>query len=260
MVEPAKKHILYTNNLGRNFGGLTALANIDLRIKQGTIMGLIGPNGAGKTTLFNVLTGHYPPSTGQIYFKSEEISNQKPYVITSKGIARTFQNIRLFNQMSVLDNVLIGRHCRTASGLIGALLRWPAIKQEEEQARKYALDMLSFVNLEEKKNEWAANLAYGEQRRLEIARALASDPDLLLLDEPAAGMNPQESVDLMTLISRIREEMKKTVLLIEHDMKVVMGISEWIAVLDYGQMIAEGEPHEIRHNKEVIRAYLGDTA
>lgn len=223
-------------------------------------MGLIGPNGAGKTTLFNVLTGHYQPSAGQIYFKSERISNLKPYIITKKGIARTFQNIRLFNQMSVLDNVLIGRHSRTTTGLMGALLRLPANKREEQQAREVALNMLAFVNLEDKRNEWAANLSYGEQRRLEIARALAADPDLLLLDEPAAGMNPQETVNLMALISRIREEMNKTVLLIEHDMKVVMGISEWIAVLDYGKMIAEGEPYEIRHNEEVIRAYLGDSA
>ncbi|HHX87104.1 MAG TPA: ABC transporter ATP-binding protein, partial [Firmicutes bacterium] len=206
------------------------------------------------------LTGHYQPSAGHVYFKSEQISNLKPYIITKKGIARTFQNIRLFNQMSVLDNVLIGRHSRTSTGLLGALLRLPSNKQEEKEAREVALNMLAFVNLEDKRNEWASNLAYGEQRRLEIARALAADPDLLLLDEPAAGMNPQETVNLMTLISRIREEMRKTVLLIEHDMKVVMGISEWIAVLDYGKMIAEGEPYEIRHNEEVIRAYLGDSA
>ncbi len=260
MPEPNSKYILSTSNLCRNFGGLSALANIDLHIKQKTIMGLIGPNGAGKTTLFNVLTGHYQPSAGQIYFKSELISGLKPYIITKTGISRTFQNIRLFNQMSVLDNVLIGRHCRTTTGLMGALLQLPANKQEERQARETALDMLSFVNLQDKRNEWAANLSYGEQRRLEIARALAADPDLLLLDEPAAGMNPQETVNLMALISRIREEMSKTVLLIEHDMKVVMGISEWIAVLDYGKMIAEGKPYEIRHNEEVIRAYLGDSA
>ncbi len=260
MPEFDDKYILKTINLSRSFGGLTALAGIDLHIKYRTIMGLIGPNGAGKTTLFNVLTGHYQPTTGQIYFKSEQISNLKPYAITKKGISRTFQNIRLFNQMSVLDNVLIGRHCRTATGLMGALLRFPSNIREEKHAREAALNLLTFVNLQDKRNEWAANLSYGEQRRLEIARALAADPDLLLLDEPAAGMNPQETVNLMSLISRIREEMNKTVLLIEHDMKVVMGISEWIAVLDYGKMIAEGKPYDIRHNEEVIRAYLGDSA
>ncbi len=260
MPTPDNKYILNTISLNRNFGGLTALADIDLRIKYRTIMGLIGPNGAGKTTLFNVLTGHYQPSSGQIYFKSEQISNLKPYAITKKGISRTFQNIRLFNQMSVLDNVLIGHHCRTSTGLMGALLRLPSNMREEKQAKEEAMSLLAFVNLQDKRNEWAANLSYGDQRRLEIARALAADPDLLLLDEPAAGMNPQETVNLMSLISRIREKMDKTVLLIEHDMKVVMGISEWIAVLDYGKMIAEGKPYEIRHNAEVIRAYLGDTA
>ncbi len=254
--KPNGKPILETIQVSRNFGGLKALDEVDFFIREKEIVGLIGPNGAGKTTLF---TGHYQPSEGEIYFNNEKISRLKPYNITERGIARTFQNIRLFNQMSVLDNVLIGRHTRTRTGLAGAVLRLPGNKKEEALAVKFAMEMLEFVNLETKKNEWACNLPYGEQRRLEIARALATDPDLLLLDEPAAGMNPQETVSLMKLISRIRDHMGKTILLIEHDMKVVMGISDRIAVLVYGKKIAEGKPAEIRRNAAVIRAYLGDT-
>lgn len=254
------KPILETIQVSRNFGGLKALDRVDFSIQEREIVGLIGPNGAGKTTLFNLFTGHYQPTEGEIYFNNEKISALKPYCITAKGIARTFQNIRLFNQMSVLDNVLIGRHTRTKTGLAGAILRLPGCKKEETGSLNVAAEMLEFVNLETKKDEWACNLSYGEQRRLEIARALATDPDLLLLDEPAAGMNPQETASLMKLISQIRDRMGITILLIEHDMKVVMGISERIAVLVYGKKIAEGKPAEIRRNPAVIRAYLGDTA
>ncbi len=236
-----------------------ALENVDFQIAPKEIVGLIGPNGAGKTTLFNLFTGHYNPTGGEIYFNGLKISGLKPYQITPKGIARTFQNIRLFGQMSVLDNVLIGQHCRTGTGLFGAILRTSASKKEEARAREIALEMLSFVRLEDKKEERACNLAYGEQRRLEIARALAADPILLLLDEPAAGMNPQETVTLIDLIRQIQDRMGKTILLIEHDMKVVMGISGRVAVLNYGKKIAEGTPHQVQNNEEVIKAYLGES-
>ena len=252
--------ILTAAGICHNFGGLMALQDIDFHIGRKEIVGLIGPNGAGKTTLFNLFTGHYNPTGGNIYFNSEKINGLKPYQITPRGIARTFQNIRLFGQMSVLDNVLIGQHCRTRAGLFSTVLRTPAFKKEETRARETALMMLSFVQLEEKKKELAHNLSYGEQRRLEIARALATDPALLLLDEPAAGMNPQESITLMELVRQIRDRMGKTILLIEHDMKVVMGISERVAVLNYGKKIAEGTPHEVQNNEEVIKAYLGESA
>ena len=254
------KSILTAAGICHNFGGLMALQDIDFHIGRKEIVGLIGPNGAGKTTLFNLFTGHYNPTGGNIYFNEEKINGLKPYQITPRGIARTFQNIRLFGQMSVLDNVLIGQHCRTRAGLFSTVLRTPAFKKEEARARETALMMLSFVQLEEKKEELAHNLSYGEQRRLEIARALATDPALLLLDEPAAGMNPQESITLMELVRQIRDRMGKTILLIEHDMKVVMGISERVAVLNYGKKIAEGTPHEVQNNEEVIKAYLGESA
>lgn len=252
--------ILTATGICHSFGGLMALEDVNFQMGHKEIVGLIGPNGAGKTTLFNLFTGHYNPTGGQIYFKNERINGLKPYQITPKGIARTFQNIRLFGQMSVLDNVLIGRHCRTRAGLFSTILKTPAFKKEEARARETALVMLSFVRLEEKKAELARNLSYGEQRRLEIARALATDPALLLLDEPAAGMNPQESITLMELVRQIRDRMGKTILLIEHDMKVVMGISERVAVLNYGKKIAEGTPHEVQNNEEVIKAYLGESA
>jgi len=256
----SRHSILTATGVSHSFGGLVALEDIDFKIYQQEIVGLIGPNGAGKTTLFNLFTGHYKPTEGEIYFNNQRINGLKPYQITPKGIARTFQNIRLFKQMSVLDNVLIGQHCRTRTGLVGAVLRTPRTKKEEARAREHAMEMLSFVNLEEKKDEKASNLSYGEQRRLEIARALATDPLLLLLDEPAAGMNPHETIELIKLVRQIRDQMKITILLIEHDMKMVMGISERVAVLNYGKMIAEGTPQEVQNNEEVIRAYLGETA
>ncbi|HPU01323.1 MAG: ABC transporter ATP-binding protein [Firmicutes bacterium] len=237
-----------------------ALEDVDFQIKRKEIVSLIGPNGAGKTTLFNLFTGHYNPTRGEIYFNNRKINGLKPYQVTPIGIARTFQNIRLFGQMSVLENVLVGQHCRTRSGLFDAILRTRGFRQEEARARKVALEMLAFVRLEEKKDEKACNLSYGEQRRLEMARALATNPSLLLLDEPAAGMNPQETTSLMELVRQIRDQMGITILLIEHDMKVVMGISERVAVLNYGRKIAEGTPREVQNNEEVIRAYLGESA
>lgn len=254
---PRNNCILNAVKVSRNFGGLKAVDGVDFFVKKHEIMGLIGPNGAGKTTLFNLFTGHYQPSGGEIFFNKEKINGLKPYQITAKGLARTFQNIRLFSKMTVLDNVLIGRHTKTSCGLLGAILRRPSDKREEAEARDIAMSLLAFVGLEAKKDEQAGSLSYGEQRRLEIARALAADPELLLLDEPAAGMNPQETVNLMKLITRIRSEMNKTILLIEHDMKVVMGISERVAVLNYGRKIAEGTPAEIQGNEDVIKAYLG---
>lgn len=250
--------ILTATGICHSFGGLMALEDIDFVVCRNEIVSLIGPNGAGKTTLFNLFTGHYNPTMGEIYFNNQKINGLKPYQITPKGIARTFQNIRLFSQMSALDNVLIGQHCRTGTGLLGAIIRTPSCKKEEARAYKFALKMLAFVHLEEKKDEKACNLSYGEQRRLEIARALAADPTLLLLDEPAAGMNPLETIALIELVKQIRDEMDKTILLIEHDMKVVMGISERVAVLNYGKKIAEGTPQEVQSNEEVIRAYLGE--
>ena len=257
-VSFSNNNVLNAVKVSRYFGGLKAVEQVDFCVKKHEIMGLIGPNGAGKTTLFNLFTGHYQPSQGEIYFKKEKINGLKPYQITAKGLSRTFQNIRLFGKMTVLDNVLVGRHARTCSGLIGAILQRPRDKREEADARDIALSLLAFVGLDGKKNEQAKNLSYGEQRRLEIARALAADPELLLLDEPAAGMNPQETGKLMELISRIRDEMNKTILLIEHDMKVVMGISERVAVLNYGRKIVEGTPSEVQQNEDVIHAYLGE--
>lgn len=256
----AEQTILKATNICHSFGGLMALKDVDFKISSKEIVGLIGPNGAGKTTLFNLFTGHYCPTRGEIYFNNRKINGLKPYQITPQGIARTFQNIRIFGQMSVLDNVLIGQHCRTKTGLWGAIIRTSGSKREEARAYETALKMLHFVNLEEKKDEHASNLSYGEQRRLEIARALATDPTLLLLDEPAAGMNPQETSTLIKLIRQIRDEMNKTILLIEHDMKVVMSISERVAVLNYGRKIAEGTPQEVQNNEEVIKAYLGESA
>ncbi|WP_296970025.1 ABC transporter ATP-binding protein [Tepidanaerobacter sp. EBM-38] len=251
--------LLEGNNLTMVFGGLSALNSVDIKINKGEVLSVIGPNGAGKTTLFNLLTGVYSPTEGKIYFRKKEIRNLKPYEITKMGIARTFQNIRLFGEMSVLDNVIIGQHCRTKTGVFGAIFKTPSTRKEEALVKERAMDVLKFVGLEALHNEKAKNLPYGKQRRLEMARALATDPELILLDEPAAGMNPQETNELIELIEKLNDK-GKTVLLIEHDMKLVMGISKRIMVLDYGKKIADGPPDEIKNDEKVIKAYLGESS
>lgn len=250
--------LLQASGIVKQFGGLTAVNNVDFNIPRGSITSLIGPNGAGKTTFFNMITGLYVPTSGKILFNGEEIQGLKPDVVTTRGIGRTFQNIRLFAHMTALENVLVGLHSRLHASLIGILALTKRVREEEAAAHKRAQELLNYVGLgRNRANELSKNLPYGDQRRLEIARALATDPKLLLLDEPTAGMNPQETDDLTRLMRQVRDELGVTVLLIEHDMKVVMGISEYITVLDHGAKIAEGSPEEIRTNEEVIEAYLG---
>lgn len=252
--------LLATNKLGITFGGLSALTNFNLELNPGELVGLIGPNGAGKTTVFNLLTGVYLPTEGSINFNNENIVGLKPYQITQKGIARTFQNIRLFNDLTVLDNVRIAYHTHIKYGVASAVLRLTNYFTEEDALTEKATQFLKIFNLDVKKDEIARNLPYGQQRRLEIARALAVQPKLLLLDEPAAGMNPQETLELMNMIKWIRDEFKLTILLIEHDMSLVMGACEKIYVLDYGMVIAKGTPDQIKSNPKVIEAYLGEEA
>jgi branched-chain amino acid transport system ATP-binding protein len=251
-------NILEINNLNKSFGGLSAVQNFNVRLEAQELVGLIGPNGSGKTTVFNLITGVYKPDEGSIIFNNENIAGKAPYNICKKGIARTFQNIRLFNDLSVLDNVKIAFHKNVSYSLLSSIIRLPSFFKGEEEIEKKALEYLEIFNLADKRGTIASSLPYGEQRRLEIARALATNPKLLILDEPAAGMNPQETRELMELIAWIRKNFDLTILLIEHDMSLIMGVCERIYVLDYGQIIAQGLPVEIRKNKKVIEAYLGE--
>lgn len=250
--------LLKTSNLSKSFGGIKAVQDFNVYINSGELVGLIGPNGAGKTTAFNLLTGVYTPTTGNIEFNGHSLVGMKPYKITKKGIARTFQNIRLFDHLTVIDNVKIAYNYHIKYTLAEAILRVGRYGSEEEVVEKKAMELLEIFNLADKKDELAANLPYGQQRRLEIARALAAQPKLLLLDEPAAGMNPQETHELMEMISWIRKTFDLTILLIEHDMSLVMGICERIYVLEFGKILAQGIPDEIKSNTEVIKAYLGE--
>ena len=257
--------MFHVEGMSMDFGGLRAVDTVSLEVCAGEIVALIGPNGAGKTTFFNCVTGIYKPTRGQIMVhppgrKSQKINGFKPNRVTAIGMARTFQNIRLFQNMTVLENIMIGRHCRTTTSIIGAILRGPRTRRQEQETIDKSYQLLEKVDLARYADEFAKNLPYGAQRRLEIARAMATEPFLLLLDEPAAGMNPKETKALDELIVRIRDEEKIAILLIEHDMKLVMNISERIYVMEYGKEIAQGTPQEVRSNPRVIEAYLGEEA
>lgn len=249
--------VLELHDVSQEFGGLRALDGIDLMVEQNSIFGIIGPNGAGKTTLFNVITGIYPPTEGQLVFQNQPLASLSSHKVARLGIGRTFQNIRLFNRLSVLDNVKVAANWSRSAGFWASLLGLPSYGREQSRCRDKAESLIDMMGLYDKRLEYAQSLSYGEQRRLEIARALAADPALLLLDEPAAGMNSSEKLELMDLIWKIRDDMQLTILLVEHDMHLVMNICEQIAVLDYGRKIAEGRPEQIKSDPRVIQSYLG---